>query len=149
MHRIDIIGDDLSSLASSSASVRSSSSNATVTLPQEQGQNPFNDPLSGRSGSSISGASVRSTSTASTLMSHLNNQRRPQRSQPPPLMGQGNVNTRPGADGRNRLVRNSGSSTTSSGSNAGSGGGSEAGSTGGRRLSRRASFFARLRDVGN
>lgn len=166
LHRVDIISDELSSLASSS--IASTASGSTVTSPslhsstngQSQGldQNPFRNPPSSRSGNSVSGTSTRSASTTSTLASHLANLRRfPHvRSQPPPLLAtQGNATTSPtsrvGTNGRNRLSRRSGveSSVDLPASAGGSGDGSQTGSaSGGRRLSRRASFFALLRNTG-
>jgi hypothetical protein len=102
----------------------------------------------------VSDASIRSGS-GSSLSSHLAAQRRP-----PPLMatnsGEAGANAgsgtrsaifQMGSEGRRRLMRRT-SSLSSSGSLAsetGSEVGSEAGSQGGRMLSRRASFFARLR----
>ncbi|KAL5320182.1 hypothetical protein ACEPPN_010983 [Leptodophora sp. 'Broadleaf-Isolate-01'] len=164
LHRIDIIGDDVSSTASSSG--RSTASGSTITSPSPQpqstGQNPFSNPPSYRSlASSISGASVRSTSTASTLLGHLTRQRRPQQPQPPPLMAttgaaQPTASPSPivqvGHGGRNMLRRLS--SSSGSGSGSGTPGSSESGNeTGnaqtGRRLSRRASFFDMLRNVRN
>ena len=171
LHRLDIIGDDVSSLsssvASSSASIRSGS---TVTSPslqsfrsgvngqsQTPGYNPFSNPPGSRSENASSRASIstRSPSTTTTLASHLANQRRPV--QPPPLMAsQGSSTNNPisrvGADGRNRLSRRSAvaSSADTPPSSGGSQDGSQAGSaSSGRKLSRRASFFALLRNAGN
>jgi hypothetical protein len=120
--------------------------------------NPFSNPPSNRSRNSVSGVSTSSISTTSTLASHLANQRRPVQTtpQPPPLLlaSQGNTRTTPssrvGADGRNRLVRRSDVDLVSdtSASARGRGSGSQTGSEGtGRRLSRRASFFALLKNT--
>jgi hypothetical protein len=163
LHRLDIIGDDVSSLASSSiaSSSASTTSNSTASPPQSapihSPADPFSNPPSYRSGNSVSGNSARSVSTTSTLASHLANQRRPPqaRPQPPPLLSSQGVSTinptsRVGSDGRTRLVRRSdaASSTNATATTRESGDGSQTGSSGsGRRLSRRASFFALLRNT--
>ncbi|PMD22611.1 hypothetical protein NA56DRAFT_644802 [Hyaloscypha hepaticicola] len=171
LHRLDIIGDDVSSLsssvASSSASIRSGSTVTSTSLhsfrsavngqSQTPGYNPFSNPPGSRSENASSRASIstRSPSTTTTLASHLANQRRPV--QPPPLMAsQGSSTNNPisrvGADGRNRLSRRSAvaSSADTPPSSGGSQDGSQAGSaSSGRKLSRRASFFALLRNAGN
>lgn len=176
LHRLEILSDDISSLASlsvasSSASTISGSTITARTPPsppsfhsrtqsQPQNPNPFSNPPSYRSAPSVEASSILSTST---LSSHLANQRRP--TQVPPLIstvgtnqGTGALNSisRVGADGRNRLARASavslpaqtGVAAVSAGeSQVGSQAGSQAGS-GRRRLSRRASFFFMLRNVG-
>lgn len=178
LHCADIISDDLSSLTSSvtpagSVSGQATAGGSTTTYPSPRfvpsrtpnssnSPNPFNTPTSSRSpASTISGASLRPASTTSTLLSHLARQRRPlQQTPPPPLMattvnvqqpGNGNPNSRVGPDGRNRLARASGFFSGSGTPEIGtSGNGSETGNLpAGRRLSRRASFFDRLRSVGS
>jgi hypothetical protein len=163
LYRHDIIGDDVSSLASSSiaSSSASTSSSSTATPPP---QSPIRSPVgsfsnlsSHRSSYSVSGNSTRSVSTTSTLASHIANQRRPPqaRPQPPPLLssqGDSTINpiSRVGSDGRTRLARRSdvASSINADATSRESGDGSQTGSRGGgRRLSRRASFFALLRNT--
>ncbi len=85
----------------------------------------------------MSGASTR---TSSTLFTHLQNQRRPPQAQAE--NGSGGVSA-----GRAGSV--AGGSQSGGSENGGSENGSVAGSVaGGRRVSRRASFFARLRGAG-
>lgn len=171
LHRLDIIADDVSSLATSSARssyASSTASGSTITgssptsfhnRAQSTGPDFSSNPPSYRSAPSVAGVSIRSSSTTSTLASHLANQRRPP--QPPPLIAQGTGShgsgdahpiSRVGVDGRNRLARSHTPSPSTS--DAGRAGINESSSetgnaNGGRRLSRRASFFARLRNVGS
>ncbi|KAF8860931.1 hypothetical protein BDZ45DRAFT_648126, partial [Acephala macrosclerotiorum] len=158
LHHLDIIGDDVSSLASSSvASSTASTPRSSIigSLPDSFTNHPSPSPSPPVARITPSTRAPSTTST-STLFTHLANQRRPSGARPslppppPPLIVNQNTsanNQNPssqvtvGADGRNRLTRRNGS-----GSSSGSGG---SGSGNGRRVSRRASFFSLLRGSGD
>ncbi|RDL38800.1 Uncharacterized protein BP5553_03140 [Venustampulla echinocandica] len=163
LHRADIIGDDLSSVGWSSTKTPSSYASSVVSdttivsaslnpfgaHAQNLGRNPSTNPPSYRTAPSLSQYSIRSVST---LSSDLASQRRPT-PQPPTAAGNqasGNANGGPqaGNGGRGRVPSGSVVSSSASVVSGSSDNGSEAGTVSSRR-SRRASFFAKLRNVGS